>query len=323
MKAVYLFVIVLSFFVCGSAVAQKLMVAHVAINPNQGLVWITKDAGFLAKYGLTAEIVLIPGSPRTVQALIAGDLDYAIAGAPAILRARMQGADVVVLSSNSGFSSQRVLLRPDSTVASLSDLKGKIVGVTQYGSAGDSFLRAALKKAGIREADVNILQLGGTPPLTQALDAGKIEVGILGESSALLVFRGRVKPLKGGSSRELGFMALEAPLAITERKLKADRGAVLRFMQANIEAIHYFKTNKPGTVRILQKYLRGLSEEHVGLWYDDIRETLKPLPYPDENALRAELEQINAPKTQPPAHFVNTTILDDIKKSGLIERIYK
>jgi ABC-type nitrate/sulfonate/bicarbonate transport system substrate-binding protein len=140
MKAVYLFVIVLSFFVCRSAVAQKLMVAHVAINPNQGLVWITKDAGFLAKYGLTAEIVLIPGSPRTVQALIAGDLDYAIAGAPAVLRARMQGADVVVLSSNSGFSSQRVLLRPDSTVASLSDLKGKMVGVTQYGSAGDSLL---------------------------------------------------------------------------------------------------------------------------------------------------------------------------------------
>jgi len=169
----------------------------------------------------------------------------------------------------------------------------------------------------------SILQVGGMPSLTQVLEAGKIEEGILGESSALLVFRGRVKPLKGGSSRELGFMALEAPLAITERKLKADRGAVLRFMQANIEAIHYFKTNKPGTVRILQKYLRGLSEEHVGLWYDDMRETLKPLPYPDENALRAELEQINAPKTQPPAHFVNTTILDDIKKSGLIERIYK
>ena len=44
-------------------------------------------------------MVLIPGSPRTVQALIAGDLDYAVAGTPAVLRARMQGADVIVFAS--------------------------------------------------------------------------------------------------------------------------------------------------------------------------------------------------------------------------------
>ena len=88
--------------------AEKLTLAHVAVNPSQGIFWVAKDSGILAKYGFTADIVLIPGTPRTVQALIAGDLDYAVAGSPAALRARMQGADVVMLAGLSSYPSQRV-----------------------------------------------------------------------------------------------------------------------------------------------------------------------------------------------------------------------
>jgi ABC-type nitrate/sulfonate/bicarbonate transport system substrate-binding protein len=159
--------------------------------------------------------------------------------------------------------------------------------------------------------------------VAQALEGGKIEVGVLGESSSLLFYRGKAKPLKGGSSKELGFTGLDGTLGTTERKFKTDRNAVTRFMQAYVEAIHYFKTNKAGTVRILQKYMRGLTEEHLGMWYDDYKDSLKPLPYPDEEGLRSELEQINAPKSPPPSHYVNVTFLDEIKKSGFIEKLYK
>ena len=99
------------------ALAQKLLLAHVAINPGQGMLHLAKDSGMLAKYGFSAEVVLIPGTPRTIQALIAGDLDYVTAGAPASLRARAQGADVTILSTLSNYSSQRVFVRPDSTAA--------------------------------------------------------------------------------------------------------------------------------------------------------------------------------------------------------------
>lgn len=305
------------------AAAQKLTLAHVAINPGQGLLWIVRDSGVLAKHGLTADVVFIPGSPRTVQALLAGELDYAVVGAPAFLRARMQGGDVVILSAISGFVSQRVVLRLDSSITSFKELRGKTIGITQYGSAGDAFLRAALKKNGIKESEVTILQLGGTTSVAQALEGRSIEVGILGESSSLLFYRGKAKPLKGGSSKEQGFTGLDAPLGTTERKFKSDRSAVGRFMQAYVEAIHYFKTNKAGTVRILQKYMRGMSEEHLGMWYDDYKDLLRPLPYPDEGGLRSELEQINAPKSPPPSHYINVSFLDEIKQSGLIERLYK
>lgn len=297
--------------------------SHVAINPGQGLLWITKDGGFLAKHGFSGEVVFIPGSPRTVQSLLAGDIDYAVAGAPAFLNARSKGADSVILSSTSGYVSQRIVLRLDSPISSMKDVRGKTIGVTQYGSAGDSFLRAALKKTGLKENEVVILQMGSTTSVAQALEAGKIEVGVLGDSSNLLFYRGKAKPLKGGSSRELGFMGLDSPLGTTERKIKNDRAAVVRFMQAYVEAVHYVKTNRAGAVKIYSKYLRGLNEEHIGLWVDELRENLKPLPYPDENGLRAELDFISTTRAQPDSYFTNTSILDDVKKSGLVEKLYK
>ena len=112
------------------------------INPAQSMMLLAKDSGMLAKYGFTADVVLIPGTPRTIQALIAGDLDYVAAGAPAVLRARAQGADVVVFRLLPIIQPQRVFVRPDSTLNNFKDLKGKVVGVTQYGSGGDTFLRA-------------------------------------------------------------------------------------------------------------------------------------------------------------------------------------
>lgn len=303
--------------------AEKLMLAHVAINPSQGMLHLAKDSGMLAKYGFTADVILIPGTPRTIQALIAGDLDYVAAGAPASLRARAQGADVTILSTLANVSAQRVFLRPDSKLNSFSELKGKIIGVTQYGSGGDTFLRAALRKTGIKESEVTILQMGGTPGVAQGLESGRIEVGVLGDSGLLLVFRGRAKPLKGGSAKELGMRGTDAPLTTTERKIKTDRAGVVRFMQAYMETVRYFMTNKAGTARILAKYMGGTSEEHISQWCDDLRANIKPIPYADEEALRTELEMMNPPGQQIPPGYINNSILDELKKSGFIDKLSK
>lgn len=307
---------------CG-VFAEKLMLAHVAINPSQGMLHLAKDSGMLVKYGFSADVILIPGTPRTIQALIAGDLDYVAAGAPASLRARAQGADVVILSTLANVSSQRVFIRPDSKLNSFNDLKGKLIGVTQFGSGGDTFLRAALRKSGIKESEVTILQMGGTPGVAQGLESGRIEVGVLGDSGLLLVFRGRAKALKGGSAKELGMRGTDVPLTTIERKIKTDRAGVLRFMQAYLETLRFFQTNKAGTARILKKYMGGTSEEDISLWCDELRANLKPIPYADEEALRAEIEMMNTPGLQIPPGYINNSILDELKKSGFIDKLWK
>ncbi|MGH7874150.1 MAG: hypothetical protein ACREQO_18265, partial [Candidatus Binatia bacterium] len=73
--------------------ADALRIANVSPSMTQSLPWVAKEMGILAKHSLTAEVVLITGSPRLVQSLIAGDVDVVFAGVTALIRARARGAD--------------------------------------------------------------------------------------------------------------------------------------------------------------------------------------------------------------------------------------
>jgi ABC-type nitrate/sulfonate/bicarbonate transport system substrate-binding protein len=80
----------LIFFSIGTWVsaADKLRLAYVSPSLTLSLPWVAKETGILAKHDLTAEVVLITGSPRLVQSLIAGDVDVVFAGVTALIRAR-------------------------------------------------------------------------------------------------------------------------------------------------------------------------------------------------------------------------------------------
>src|SRR3712207_8215011 len=55
-------------------------------SETQALPWIGQDSGIFARHGLDVDVSLVPGTPRLVQSLIAGDFDYAIVGITALMR---------------------------------------------------------------------------------------------------------------------------------------------------------------------------------------------------------------------------------------------
>ena len=166
-----------------AASLQKIVVAYVSPSDSMIIPGIARDSGILAKYGFDADVVLVTGSPRVVQSLIGGSFDYAIPGGTPLLRARVQGADTVILSTITDYSTQRVMVHPRSGIQSVEQLKGKKVGVTQYGSEGDAFLRLVLQRAGLKpDIDVQIIQTGGSGLTVTSLVAGKIDAGAMGGS---------------------------------------------------------------------------------------------------------------------------------------------
>ena len=46
--------------------ADRIRVAYVSPSVSQSLPWFAKELGILSKYDLTAEVLLITGSPRLV-----------------------------------------------------------------------------------------------------------------------------------------------------------------------------------------------------------------------------------------------------------------
>ena len=307
-----------------SFATDKVRMAYVAPSVSLSLPWIAKESGILAKHDLVAEILLITGSPRLVQSLIAGDVDVAFAGVTAITRARVRGADVAILGASANVSSQKLMVGRNSKVRRLEDLKGAIIGVSQYGSEADTFTRNALATVGLKpDKDVTILQLGGHPQVAAAMVAGKLDVGALAGLPAWNVEKSGGRLLS--SAIELKILSPSGTFATTRGYIQHKRNVIERLTRSFVETIHFLKTNRSGSVALLQKYFGGLSAEEAAYLYDEQADLLERSPAPNEKALQAVLERETDPKTKSLglADFVDASFFKEIEKSGMIEQLYR
>ena len=308
----------------GAEGADKLRVAYVSPSISQSLPWIAKELGILAKHDLAVENLLITGSPRLVQALIAGDVDVIFAGVTALTRARMRGADVAILGASANLSSQKLMVSRNSKIRRLEEVKGATIGVSQYGSEADTFARNALIKVGLRpDKDVTILQLGGHPQVAAALAAGKLEAGVLGGLATLTAERSGARFIT--SAADLKILSPSGTFATTRGYIQRKRSVVERLTRSFVEAIHYLKTNRSGSIALLQKYLGGLNAEEAGYLYDEQVEMLERLPRPNEKALAAVLEREPDAKVKSfaIADFIDGSFFRELEKSGYVEQLYR
>ncbi|HEX5021161.1 MAG TPA: ABC transporter substrate-binding protein [Candidatus Binatia bacterium] len=303
---------------------DKLRIAYVSPSMTMAVPWMAKELGILARNDLAAEILLITGSPRLVQTLIAGDVDLAFAGITAITRARGRGADVAILGAMANVSSQKLMVGRNTKIRRLEDLKGAIIGVSQYGSEADTFARNALALAGLKsDKDVTMLQLGGHPQVAAAMVAGKLEAGALAGLAALTAEKAGARLL--ASAAELKILSPSGTFATTRGYIQRKRSVVDRLMRSFVEAIHYLKTNRAGSVALLQKYFGGLGPEEAGYLYHEQIDLMEPLPAPNDKAIQAVLERESDPKMKnsPVADYVDATFFREIEKSGLVEKLYR
>ena len=106
--------------------AENLRLVDVAINPAQGMLLLAKDSGMLAKHGFSADVLLIPGTPRTIQALLAGDLDYVAGAHPLHCEHGLREPIRSFCRLSPTFRRNGWWLRPDSQLTAFKDLKGEV-----------------------------------------------------------------------------------------------------------------------------------------------------------------------------------------------------
>lgn len=326
MKNLFAFVAGWFFFslISGASAAEKIRVAFVSPSPSHSAAWIGKEAGLFRKYGLDAEIVLLTGSPRLVQALIAGDVDFAFVGISAVMRARMRGADAVILGTSTNYPTMKLLVNPKAGIRRVEELKGRVVGVSQYGSEADIFARLAIATAGLKpDKDVAIIQMGGHPQAAAALIAHKIDAAVLGSLALVAATKGGAKVLTDAMSLKIS--SPSGTLATTRRFIRSRHEAVRQFMRVYVEAQHYFKSNPAGTLPILQKYMGGIAREEAELLYREYVDLMEELPVPSEKGLQGILEREADPKAREfkPGDFVDLSFLKEIDRGSLVERLYR
>ena len=284
--------------------------------------WIAKEAGYFSSEGLDVELIRVGGSTRMVAAMLGGSAPIIQAGASAALAATAAGSDVVIIGATGTVSPFRLMARPE--IKQPSDLKGKKAGITTFGSTSDQVLRIALKQFNLEpNKDVAILSLGAQPEAFAALQSGAVQVVAL--SYPLYPKAAKMGMRELVNFGQLGVEDINGTVITTRSFIAQQRDTALRFLRAFTRGMHRYRTDKEYSKKILAKYGKITDEEIVEGTWQDYAPTLQKSPRPSLKAIQFLIEnQFQGKKPLPnPDQFVDTSLVDQLEKSGFIESLNK
>jgi len=303
---------------------EKMVVGYSAQAGAYAPIWITKDAGLFKKNGLDVNLIFIPGGPTAAAAMIAGEVQAMAMAGPAIVTSNLAGSDLVMTAGIvNTFAFQFVTVKG---IISPNQLKGKRIGINRFGAAPDVAARFALRHMGIDAREVTILQLGEQSTRLEAMKAGQLDAAILLPPITTIAQKEGMNVLMDMS--ELGAEFQITGLASSQSFITQKRASALKLMRAFVEGIHYFKTNRRESMKIIARTMRTDDMEAVGATYDYFAVKIIPRkPYPSVKGIKALLDL--AAKERPeaarasPERFINATLLKELDESGFIDRLYQ
>jgi len=150
--------------------------------------------------GAKVEWIEFQSGPPMVEAMASNHLDFAGMGNMPPISAQAAGVDFKIISQVlSGKNNVALIVPKDSPIQSIADLKGKKVAVTK-GSNAYNFLYRVLNKAGLKESDVQEIQL--QPDETQpSFEGGKVDAWAVWDPYiSLNTLSGKARVLADGES---------------------------------------------------------------------------------------------------------------------------
>ena len=219
----------------------------------------------LKHYGksYTVEPILFRGSSPQITALAAGEIDMAaFAALPLVLAVTNARLDVKVVADIiqdgiEGHHSETFLVRKDSGIRKIEDMKGKRVGSNAIGSASDTAIRAMFRKHGMMDKrDYTVVEVT-FPNIPPMLEEGKIDMGtVLQPTSGQLRASGkyevlfRAKDAVGPS--QLVFLAARADF------LEKNRPQLYDFFEDHVRAMRWFmdRSNREEAVGIIARFMK-------------------------------------------------------------------
>ena len=305
--------------------AERIYTAYFSPAPGaSAVIWVAKEARLFDKHGLDVAPVLIPSSVRTLQAMLAGESAIAESAGPAVVSARLAGGDVVAIAGSINILTYYFVTLP--TIKRPEDLKGKIGANQSPGTIADFALRVSLRKLGLDPAkDVSLRSIGVLYDRIAAMQKGIVQFTVLTEAEKPIVD-------KLGYSVMLDLISLRIPfpqrgIYTTGKYIKEQPDTVRRYVRAYVEAIHFFKTRKEETIKIISKYSRVEDRdvlEHTWSWFT---QNMPESPYPPPEGYQGVLQEMASSNPKAAAlnvkELVDARFVKELEDSGFIAGLYK
>jgi NitT/TauT family transport system substrate-binding protein len=304
-----------------SLAADKLNTSYISTTPgSSSVLWVAKDAKIFDKHGIDATVIFISGSVRGIQSILAGEILIGEGGGPGLASARLAGGDVVAVAGNVNVLPYYLVAQP--TIKKHEDLRGKIGGNHIAGTTAEFALKVGLKKIGIDPfKDVQLRVIGGSIERMVALQKGIVHFTVVTEA-------GKAMAEKLGYPTVVDMVALKIPFPqngiYTSTKLVREKpDLVRRYLRAYVEGIHYYKTNKEETIKIMGKYSRVNDRKFLEDAWDWHAKFMPDAPYPPAEGYQLVLQEM-AEKNPKAAHanvkdYIDTRLIKELEESGFIK----
>jgi len=325
-RLILLIVWLLLFAGQGSAQLQRFRAANggfgTAIN---AILPGAYHAKIFQKYGLEAEYIALESGTLGMQTLLANEVQVLFTTGALAVTANLQGGDSVIIAGGINFFPFKLIVRPE--IKTVADLHGKKLAISRFGSASDYAAQLAVEKLGGDPKQVTMLQLGGNPSRLAAMISGTTHATVFSEPFASVATKQGMRSLLDLADSGVPF---PQNTFIVRRSILAEkRPMVVNAMKASIETLYLLKKDRKFAREVLKRYLRIDDDAmiDIGIDYYLTRHGEGVLTLPDRRGLEFVIS--DTAKTNPKAkgqtpdslRVLDGSVLDEIKKSGFIEKV--
>ncbi len=288
--------------------ADRIRFAYPAKSLNYLPVMLARDKGIYQTEGIDLQMVLVT-SPVQVTALTTADIDFSGAQSQ-VMAGAARGLPVKVVGFITTKPSFWLMAKPE--IKSMSELKGKIIGITAIGSSTDTLARALLSKSGLTpDKDFTLFGTGTTSNILVALKGGSIDAGVLSPPfNAMAKLMGFRTLAYFGDHFEQSLSGIgTSDRMVRERPDTVKRGTLksLRYVQQNPADVSRYierewKVDPPVAEELYRSMLPAFSKDG-GMDEKGIRD-----------ALKRETERMSLKEETPLARVLDLRLLNEVQK---------
>ena len=290
--------------------------------------YVGKQLGLFQKHGVDIELIAFQGGSQLIQAMLAGDLPLALSEGVTVLASNIKSPNLLFIGGIVNTFPFTILSKAE--IRSPSDLRGKKIAISRFGSSSDVAVRHAVERYDLRpDKDVIILQVGGQSERFAALRAGVVDAAIVSPPFNLVGRRLGFNDIIDMSEQGVAY----AHQQIVARKDFLDRqpDLVLRFLRGAVEGLGYWKdpSKREAVTQNIAKFLKldpQKDKEQLDETFRYYGKVFPAKPYPTLEGL--ELSASILKKARPDAKdlqakdSVTNRFMAELEKEGFLARVF-
>ncbi|MBM0224426.1 ABC transporter substrate-binding protein [Micromonospora sp. ATA51] len=142
---------------------------------------LAAQLGYYKEEGLDVELLDLQAGSKALQAMIGGSTTVTSGFYEHTIQMQQKHQEIKAFVTILKLPGIVLAVSPKkaSSINSVADLRGKVVGVTSPGSSTDFFLKYLLSKNGMSATDVSVTAIGAGPTAVAAMEEGKVDAAVM------------------------------------------------------------------------------------------------------------------------------------------------